>query len=99
MTDNSHIGPKDTSPMSAVERLKKLNVATFVIGIGTAVKLDEVAKVTGKKDNVFVIKDLSTVSHSEFTRMIVNKTCRQIGESSFTIIQDIVFHAHLGELL
>ena len=80
VTDNSHIGPKGTSPKLAVEKLKKLNVPIFAIGIGTAQSLIELGKLAGRKENAFVIKDLSIVSHADFTRMVASKTCRKIGK-------------------
>jgi len=78
VTDNSHIGPKGTSPKWAAEKLKKLNVPIFAVGIGTALSLSELGKVASRKDNAFVIKDLSTVPHADFTRMVVGKACRKI---------------------
>ena len=80
VTDNSHIGPKGTSPKWAAGKLKKLNVPIFAVGIGTALSLSELGKVASRKDNAFVIKDLSTVPHADFTRIVVGKTCRKIGK-------------------
>ena len=68
-----------------------MNVTIFAVAIGTAVDIDEMAEITGNKENVIVIKDLSTVSHVDFARMLVNKTCRKIGTFSFTLIQDSMF--------
>lgn len=80
VTDNSHIGPAGTSPIAAAERLRKMNVPIFSVGIGTAVNRSDITGVTGRKDHDFIINDLSTVPLKDFSQQIVAATCGKIRE-------------------
>eukprot|EP00794_Sanderia_malayensis_P005383 gene5383-6056_t len=78
ITDGSQTGSNDKSIQMSAEMLKNINVPIIILGIGGVVNGIQMETIAGSSRNVFISKDINSLSSPESVDTIVMNACNRI---------------------